>query len=255
MTEHEQTQWLDASIASLLLYYCMWISWGLNPHCCPFRESYEWVLGLISGMGGGCPPLAFPSWIIMALGVNPSFARSASTLPPLSQFLIWAQWGLAVHCPALLTHTHYQILLSGVNELWKKVGKSRPTVKSLPHVIYYWESVSRFTYMSVSASFPLRDPHYKLSGSLSDCLFCLVKSTAQARRGGQMAAGLGPEQTLQLCSGAWWPDSAPGRYSSEKQPDKLDVPKRYTETEGTRIQWGSTFNDSSPCVRCFSRHT
>lgn len=125
-------------------------SYGLNPNCCLFRESYEWVLGLISGMGGGCPPLAFPSWIIMALGMNPSFACSASTLPPLSQFLIWAQWGLAVHCPTLLTHTWSNPPERGQWTL-EKVGKSRPTVKSLSHVIYYWETVSSFTCMSVSA--------------------------------------------------------------------------------------------------------
>lgn len=59
---------------------------------------------------GGYPPLAFPSWIIMALGVNPSFPCLASTLPPLSQFLIWAQRGLAIHCPVLLTHIHTHTL-------------------------------------------------------------------------------------------------------------------------------------------------
>lgn len=97
-----------------------------------------------SGVGGSCPSLAFPSWIIMALGVSPSFPCSASTLPPLSQFLICVQWGLAVHCPILFTYTCTHSIKSSWAGGSMNSGKSwlcRPSVKSLSRVIYYRESV------------------------------------------------------------------------------------------------------------------
>lgn len=126
------------------------------------------------GVGGLFHSLAFPTRIIMALGVDPNFPSSVPTLPPLSQFLIWVQWSLAVHCPVPLKHVIKSSWTGSVNSRGEGGWLCRSTVKSPSRVIHY----SRF--MCISASgltcervIALRGaPLWTLlSGSGGKCLF------------------------------------------------------------------------------------
>lgn len=166
------------------------------PLCCfswePQRSSLQGILWmspfLTSWTGGGCPSPAFPSWIIIALGVNPNFPCSASTLPPLSQVLIWVQWGLAeaLSCSA---HTHKSSWARSVNS--GKRWMCRPTVKSPSRVIYCWELVCPSSDSPVHVlvrHFPLRDPCYKL------WLYFAGSASEMQRNHVHISAGLGPSR-------------------------------------------------------------
>lgn len=126
------------------------VIWRLNPQCRLIGKSHEWDLGLISGMGGWHPPLAFPSWIIMVLGVNPSC------------FLLRVDTSTLIRVPYLgLVGPAYSLSCSAHNHIikcsWVRSMNSRTLLThcKVP-VSCYWVTVrisaSTFTNMSGNLS-------------------------------------------------------------------------------------------------------
>lgn len=165
------------------------ISWGPNTHCCLLRESSEWVL-----------PHQYDGW----------GAVSLSSFPILDNYGSWSEPKLpllGVDTPTLIPVPYlgpmgpgYSLSHSARTHIVKSSwvgsmnsGKSWlcwPTVK-FPSHLYMAESwcVHLHIHMYVwnCAISPERLPlSTLLTGSLSNCLFCLVRSTAQASWGGRI---------------------------------------------------------------------
>lgn len=120
------------------------------------------------GWVGSCPLTCFPSWDNYVSWSKPKLPLHRINTPTLIPYL----GPVGPFFVRVFSQNHYQILLSRVNDLKEqKKWSSQATVKSLSPGMCYREPVSGFIYMAVtvSASFPPREPQYKLY-----CLVCLL---------------------------------------------------------------------------------
>lgn len=181
-----------------------------------------------AGWAGGCPLSGFPILDNSGFWSEPKLPLLSVDSPTLIQvpYLDPLGPGRSLSCSA---HTHI------IKSSWAgsmNSGESwqcGATVKSLSYVIYCWELTFGFTYMPVMHQFPLGTPTINSPVWFRERLLILPgENNSWNQLGGDRSFFISATRSsTHLCcldlkdsslrSGPRWPDSAPGRYSSEKQ--------------------------------------
>lgn len=144
------------------------VLWRLNPQCCPFGESYEWILCLISGMGaGGACPSGFPILDNYGSWSKPKMHLLSVDTPTLIPVSYLGPVGLAY----LLCCSAYKHIF----KCWARSMNSRTLLTQVP-VSCYWVpecmSASIFSYMPVNVPWENTSRNSPVWPAWRDTLFC-----------------------------------------------------------------------------------